>query len=187
LASYTNIENLDGSLATENLVLSGNGAANTLIGGSGYDALLGGGGDDLLIGGANDDTLNGGSGIDTYMFRSGDAKDEITSAENKETVLFDSLSGIAKNDLLFYTDKSGTLYMDYTNNAIGADIVHITAGNYDGGTMIQVGDTEISINSITQYFAGSGSAYAGLDQTAINGLKVDQKETQSIALAWTQT
>jgi Ca2+-binding RTX toxin-like protein len=69
---------------------TGNGLANTIIGGSGHDTLrglggndilrgaagrdilLGGNGDDLLDGGAGKDTMTGGAGRDSFQFRDGD-------------------------------------------------------------------------------------------------------------------
>src|SRR6185369_17234000 len=48
------------------LNLTGNGLANTLIGGAGNDTLNGGGGNDTLYGGLGADAMAGGSGNDTY-------------------------------------------------------------------------------------------------------------------------
>lgn len=46
---------------------TGDGAANTIIGGTQADTLKGLGGDDTLDGGAGGDTLEGGAGNDTYI------------------------------------------------------------------------------------------------------------------------
>ena len=55
----------DQHLATQAVVLAGNGGNDTLIGGSGNDYLYGGAGNDTLIGNGGNDTLVGGTGADT--------------------------------------------------------------------------------------------------------------------------
>jgi len=59
---FRDVENVIGSAMND--TLSGNDAANLLIGGAGDDALAGGGGDDTLIGGSGADYLDGKSGLD---------------------------------------------------------------------------------------------------------------------------
>ena len=93
LAAYTlgaNLENLAGSSA-QGQALTGNKAANVIIGaagadtlsgmsgadtmngGAGKDSLLGGGGDDALAGGRGRDVVTGGAGADRFVFLNADA------------------------------------------------------------------------------------------------------------------
>lgn len=81
--SYTLAENVESLTLTGSTVingygnelnnqLSGNDAANLLVGGGGNDTLNGGLGADTLMGGSGNDTLKGGLGADTLMGGSGD-------------------------------------------------------------------------------------------------------------------
>lgn len=66
LASYANVENLDGSLITgTNLTLSGNDVDNIIKGGSGNDIITGGSKENTLYGNDGNDTINGGAVDDT--------------------------------------------------------------------------------------------------------------------------
>lgn len=62
--------------------LTGNSAANWLIGGGGDDLLIGGAGRDTLDGGTGDDILIGGSGADRFVFTGGD--DSIRDFDGRE-------------------------------------------------------------------------------------------------------
>jgi VCBS repeat-containing protein len=63
-------------------MITGNGLANTLLGGSGNDTLLGGGGDDMLMGDAGNDLLDGGAGSDRVDGGIGDDLLVYVAAEN---------------------------------------------------------------------------------------------------------
>jgi Ca2+-binding RTX toxin-like protein len=94
----TEIEYLDYSESTTNVIatgnalangITGNGQANRIDGGSGDDTLVGRGGDDSLTGGTGADSMDGADGNDLYVidnvgdavFESGaDTEDEIRSS-----------------------------------------------------------------------------------------------------------
>jgi Ca2+-binding RTX toxin-like protein len=59
--------------------ITGNAAANVLVGGSGADSILAGGGNDTIIGGRGDDFLDGGAGNDNFVFDIDFGHDIITS------------------------------------------------------------------------------------------------------------
>src|SRR5207245_535715 len=74
--SVVNFENLDASVLTSALTVTGSAAANTLTPGSGHVTIDGGGGADVIASGGGDDTvtyrgtensIDGGSGIDTLV------------------------------------------------------------------------------------------------------------------------
>jgi hypothetical protein len=65
--TFSEVENLKGSLTGADRLRGSNGA-NTLTGGGGDDILEGQGGSDRLIGGAGNDTLTGGAGGDRFLF-----------------------------------------------------------------------------------------------------------------------
>ena len=65
LVGTSGADMLDQHLATQAVVLAGNGGNDTLTGGSGNDYLYGGAGNDTLIGNGGNDTLVGGTGADT--------------------------------------------------------------------------------------------------------------------------
>lgn len=69
IANGVVIENAIGGSGDD--ILTGNDAANQLIGGAGGDAIHGGGGDDALDGGEGDNFLDGGSGADLMIGGSG--------------------------------------------------------------------------------------------------------------------
>lgn len=58
-------------------ILSGDGNANTLLGGEGVDQIGGGAGDDTLVGGSGADALTSGSGADSLLARDGEV-DHLT-------------------------------------------------------------------------------------------------------------
>jgi len=65
---FANIEILDGSNASGNLVLTGlTTSATTLTGGAGNDTIIGGTAGDFLTGNRGNDTLDGGAGADTLL------------------------------------------------------------------------------------------------------------------------
>jgi Ca2+-binding RTX toxin-like protein len=65
-----NVENLNASAVSSDLVLFGNASNNVIVGGSGADLLNGGGGND---------TFAGGAGNDTYIVDTGDVINELAN------------------------------------------------------------------------------------------------------------
>lgn len=173
LGGYVNVENIDGSLLTSDLTLTGDLNDNTIIGGDG---------DDVIEGGVGKDTLTGGKGADTFEFAAGDAKDLITSTDATDIINIDTSTGMTTADMLFYTDSSNNFYIDYTEGGVGTDVAEIASGKYDDNTTIQVGSSTIHINTI---IAQLTVATKGLDSTAISALDTTVEASQVALLTWT--
>ena len=168
LTNYTGIENLDASKITNsNLTLNGNDAVNVITGG---------GKDDVITGGKGDDVLNGGLGANTFVLNEGDGKDLISATDATDTVSISDLSGVAKDDLLFYTDAAGNFFVDYTDGGFGVDVAEIATG-YSSDTTIQLGYASVSIGSI---LATVNPTYLGV--TDPSGFGTGDKTTQAASL-----
>lgn len=169
------IENLDASSVALNLSLLGNELNNFITGGNG---------DDVITGRKGNDTLTGGLGADIYNFYEGDGKDLITSTDSSDIIDIGNNTGIIKSDMLFYTDASNNFYIDYTDSGVGADIIEISANNYDSSTTIQIGSSTIHINQILGQLSATGTA--NLSAEAISLLNTTTEATQYAALttAW---
>ncbi len=95
--------------------LGGHDGSDSLYGGNGHDTLGGGNDDDLLVGGKGNDRLEGNQGDDTYTFNLGDGQDTISDANyqplssQNDRLVFGS--GIKQEDVNFYFDKHGYLYI----------------------------------------------------------------------------
>ena len=126
------IDNIDASSATANLILQGGGGDDVLRGGSGNDTIYGGlgndglfggggndrifgdggndnvigeGGNDELYGGAGNDSVDGGAGDDTLNGA------DFADATNTGT---DTLNGGANNDIFIFDMGEAGLIVDYT-------------------------------------------------------------------------
>ncbi|QQA44034.1 right-handed parallel beta-helix repeat-containing protein [Pelagovum pacificum] len=114
--SLTNIQNLVGGLADDQL--TGDGNANTIDGGIGNDILSGGGGSDSIVGGSGndrivagdgDDEIDGGAGSGDTLVMSGDRSDYLIDFVNgmiedlKGTEGTDSFTGI---EFLEFKDRT---------------------------------------------------------------------------------
>ncbi len=167
----------------------GSGSDDYVDGGEGNDTIYGEEGNDTIIGGKGNDILTGGNGANTYSFFEGDGVDLITETNSSDIINIAISTGISKkNDLLFYTDDSNNLYIDYSDGKIGKDIVKITQGKYDEFTTIQIGKEMIHLGSVTNYLAATGSRFNGLDSSAISALTYADKASEyadlAIAAAW---
>jgi trimeric autotransporter adhesin len=108
LTLTTNVENLiltgtaaiNGTGNTLNNLVRGNGAVNTLNGGTGNDVLEGGAGNDILTdtsgtalfnGGVGSDTMTGGAGAEIYL--GGLGNDTYTTGASNDVVLFNKGDG----------------------------------------------------------------------------------------------
>jgi Ca2+-binding RTX toxin-like protein len=83
-----------------NDLIIGDSGTDTLIAGSGSDTLIAGSGLDTLIAGSGSDTMQGNSlGGDTFVFNSGFGTDQITNAQNGDSIQFGA--GITQSSLTF--------------------------------------------------------------------------------------
>ena len=171
ISDYSGIEEIDGSLYSGGLNLTGDYEDNILIGGIGNNT---------IFGGAGNDTLCGGIGMDTYNFVAGDEKDYINGSDPADVINIDYTEGITTADMLFYTDASNNFYADYTAGGVGIDVIEI--GSYDKGTTIRIGTHTIDINSIIQNLS---AATKGLDASAISNLNMTTEANQVALLTWT--
>ena len=88
---FANITNINASSATGQNILSGNGVANSIIGGVGTSSLWGG------VGNVSD-TLTGGNGADMFWYGKNDGADFINNAAENDTV---NLYDVGLNDIDF--------------------------------------------------------------------------------------
>ena len=123
------------------------GAGDDIVyGGDGNDIITNSGGDDYIDGGAGDDTIKstastsnptnetlvGGTGNDyfedkdagdeTFIFNIGDGNDVIYNRGGDDTIVFES--SVSKENIAFFMDSSGDLFVDYGEDA-GNDIIQI--------------------------------------------------------------
>ena len=71
------IKNVNASATDSDLIITGNGKANNIIGGEGNDTLTGGKGND---------TLTGGNGSDVFVYNKGDGNDKILDYTDDDTI-----------------------------------------------------------------------------------------------------
>ena len=156
LASYINIEGLDGSADTLNGVNDTYFEEDRIFGYGGNDTLNGGVGDDILDGGADNDTLNGGTGDDTLL---GGTGDDVLNGDAGADTLYggtgsDTLTGGAGEDYLeggtgadtyVYSGTSDTIYDN--GQASETDIISFGAGiTANDITFTRVGMYDLQIN-----------------------------------------
>ena len=149
---------IDASSRTEDLQITGNSKANTILGGSGSDTINGGGGNDsifgndgadILSGGAGNDSIYGGAGADYLEGNSG--KDYLEGGAGNDTLdggaAADTLTGGAGNDLFIYS-AGKDIITDYT---AGEDKIKISKGKisnttYDGQDVIfEIGSGSLTV------------------------------------------
>ena len=190
-AIVANFENLDASVATTALTVTGSSAANTITTGSGNDTIDGGGGADVIDSGAGNDTvsyynsevsIDGSAGTNTLLLRAattinlanadqttGDAA-TVANFQNVDASLLStgvSISGTASANTI--TGGSGA---DTIDGAGGADVINAGGGNdqviyqgsetsIDGGT----GSDTLTLAASGGVTAVNFAVAAGVDQT----------------------
>ena len=162
-------ENLTGSAFDD--TLTGNTAANVLIGGTGNDALNGGAGADTLVGGTGNDNLTGGTSADTFVYATGGGSDFVSDFNRGQGDRIDvtDVSGIyslADIQSRASTQGSNTL-IDFGNGdtitlaniAVGSLVASdfIFAAN-STPTDIALSNTSVAENSAANTVVGSLSA-----------------------------
>jgi len=136
--------NVDASLKTTGLAITGNDGANVISGGSAADNIVGGGGADFLAGmsgadsiqgGAGNDSLTGGAGNDTLsggqgadIVKGGMGNDTLEIAADSEMVAGDEMHGGSGTDTIALTGSGQTLDLTaLANSAItGVEIFDLT-------------------------------------------------------------
>ncbi len=98
--TYNSVDVVDGSSAAGNLILAGDSAKNTIIGGTGNNSLWGGAGDAA-------DTLRGGSSANVFFYGKGEGNDVIEAGSDSDVV---NLYNIALSDV-----KSGEITSSAVN------------------------------------------------------------------------
>jgi len=136
-----NVENLifDGN---GNLVGTGNGLANTIIGNSGNNTLIGAGGADHITGGAGDDAMTGGAGNDIFVFAAGFGHDTITDFDANP-----ANGGQDHIDLTAFGIHAADFNAHVVITDLGADML-VTVDNVDAVTLVGVSGT--GVNAINQ-------------------------------------
>ena len=86
---------------------------------------------------------------------------------------------------MFYKDKKGNLYIDYTENdsnpvGVGVDVITIAKGKCDGNTTVQVGNDTIHINDIISQLSKAGTSL----EAAGNAINLQTENAQSAILHW---
>lgn len=149
--TYSSIEWVIGSNFDDDI--TGDAAANRLLGGEGNDTLDGAGGNDRIQGGNGNDIINGGDGIDTLF---GEAGDDMLFGGNDSDFFFggagaDSHDGGAGFDTISYlagdvgivTDLGGVGTAGAADGDSYANIERVFATNFDDEVMGGSGDETI--------------------------------------------
>ena len=129
--------NVNATLVTNALTITGNAGANSLTGTAFADTLIGGAGADMVNGGKGQDNLTGGAGRDTFIFAAGD--------DGINTATFDKI-------------------LDYAKGAVGTgDLIDYSATLTKGGNATTATASQASINQTTgiaTFAPGSGTTLA---------------------------
>ena len=160
LATYVLTSNVEVLVFTGTGAFSGtgNGLANTIIGGNGDDALsgltgndvlegregndqlLGGGGNDTLVGGAGDDVMDGGAGADVFVFGAGFGNDMITNFGTTAGLSQDRLDvsalGIAAEDFATAIQIAGTVSAVVTIGGNSVTLLGVSAATINESDFI---------------------------------------------------
>jgi Ca2+-binding RTX toxin-like protein len=202
-AIVANFENVDASVMTTALTVTGSSSANTITTGSGNDTIDGGGGADVISANAGDDTvsyynsevaIDGGTGINTLVLRAAATVDlaaadqtvgDAVSVANFQNVNASSLStGISITGTTSANTIIGGSGADTIDGAGGADVINAGGGN----DSVQYYGTETSIDggsgADTLILTASGgitavnfAVAAGSDQTTGDAVSVANFES----------
>ncbi|WP_235013347.1 hypothetical protein [Spiribacter sp. SSL99] len=175
---------IDASLDTTGVKLTGNSADNELIGGSGTDTLKGEGGADTLTGNDGNDTLEGGAGDDTLGGGAGDdaltggvGTDTLNGGADNDTLTGgagpDILRGDAGNDVFVY-NAPAEVGSDTVEGGAGSDTVRLDgAGTYDFGGLTSASSIETLLvnndSASTTVQLGTGLVDGGTTLTIAGG------------------
>ena len=214
--SAVNFENLDASLLSSALTVTGSSSANTITTGSGNDTIDGGGGADVIAAGAGNDTvtyrgtetsIDGGAGTNTLVMSAaatvnlGNA--DQTSGDSANVTSFQNVDASALSSAVTITGSSsantitGGSGNDTIDGAGGADVINAGGGNdtvtyrgtetsIDGGT----GTDTLLLAAAGGTTAISLAVAAGSDQTtgdSVSTTNFENIDASSLSSALTVT
>jgi Ca2+-binding RTX toxin-like protein len=178
--TVTGFENVDASLLSSGVVLTGSSSANTLTGGSGDDTIHGGGGTDVIFAGGGDDivdyngtetSIDGGFGSDTLKLYVASAIDlsatdqtfggaNVSGFENVDASAVTSglsITGSAGNNIIIGSSGDDVITsgggIDHLSGGAGNDSFFLDGASLSLGARVDGG---LGSNSVT-FSAGSGT------------------------------
>ena len=135
---------IDASIRTKAIKITGNGLANTIIGGSKNDSLYGRAGNDSIVGNSGNDKLYGSNGDDTLV--GGKGNDTLWGDAGN-----DKLYGGSGKDIFIYKPGEGTdTIFDYE---LGDMLKILKSNGKDGGTFT---NSTFKNNNLTLAIDGGG-------------------------------
>ena len=165
IAAATTALNVDATLVTTGLSITGNAGNNNLKGGAGNDT---------LIGGAGNDSLTGGAGIDTFTVESG--TDTITDLGLGGTDVLTVASGATANAILgaTWTATAASINLgtvNITNSGYAVNLAAVISGNGFNVTNSGVATrlTGSSGNDSITGGVGNDSLIGGVGNDSLNG------------------
>lgn len=184
--TYIGIENLGGGAFNDRL--TGNDAANILIGESGHDTLVGGGGNDVLGGIGGNDVLDGGTGSDTayywttatdtgFLFVLGPAGYATDGTQTDTLISIENINGSGGNDTVIGDGGANWLNgqggNDWLEGAGGADTMIGGNGNdtyvVNGATDLVTESGTVASNADTVRSTMSWTLGANLERLTLTG------------------
>ena len=194
----TNFQNIDASILTTGVTITGSSSANTLTTGSGNDIVDGGGGSDIISTGAGDDTvsyynseisIDGGSGNNTLVLRAATTVNLANADQTTgDSTIVSNFQNVDASALAVGAAITGSAAANIITGGAGNDIIDggggadvISAGG--GDDTVTVRGTETSIDggtgSDTMVLAASSSVTAvnfalaaGVDQTTGDSVNI---------------
>ncbi|WP_407156418.1 hypothetical protein [Bradyrhizobium sp. STM 3557] len=200
--TVTNFENLNASIASTALTVTGSTGGNNITTGSGADTIDGKGGYDSIAAGAGNDTvsyyasensIDGGSGTNTLILQAAATinlgNTDQTTGDLTTVTNFQNVDGSAVATGMSMTGSSGANTItggsgdDVIDGAGGADIIAAGAGNdtvyyrsgatsYDGGT----GTNTLILRSVVTVNLANGDQTSGDSATVTNFQNVDASQ-----------
>jgi Ca2+-binding RTX toxin-like protein len=148
ILSVTNFENLDASVTSSALIVTGSSGVNTITTGSGNDTIDGGGGADVIAAGGGNDTvsyhgaetsIDGGSGTNTLVMATAATVDlgnaDQTSGDSTSVANFQNVdaSGLSSAVTITGSSSANTITGGSGNDTIdgagGADVINASGGS----------------------------------------------------------
>ncbi len=161
LTSYTlgaNVEHLT-YLGADAFTGTGNGLANTIIGGTGNDVLNGGDGNDTLQGGDGDDWLDGGAG-----------NDSMSGGTGNDTYVVNAAGDQVVEEVDGGTDTVSTTLASYTLGANVENLFKVNGGNFTGtGNALANQIVGGSGNDVLNGLAGDDVLEGGVGNDTLDG------------------